>query len=252
MKTISILGSGWLGLPLAQQLTDEYKIKLSTRTVEKKQKLNSINTFLIDIDNLSCDVHEFFKSDILIINIPSKNIEGFKELIKNILHSDIKRIIFISSTSVCSNDASPLKTIEKLFQNTGIKTTVLRFGGLFGYSRNPANFFKNGRIVKNPQAPVNMIHQDDCIRIIQEILTQDVFDETFNCCSPSHPSKQEFYTYCAESCGLNSPTFDTVDDISMHKIISSDKLISQLNYKFIYPDLMQAYSHLIIPKAKNL
>ena len=241
MKTISILGSGWLGLPLAKNLAQTYKINLSTRTKDKKESLKSqnINTFLLDIDSKLKEVNEFLKSDILIINIPSKNIDGFKNLIDYILLSNIKKIIFISSTSVCNNDKCPLKTIEELFQDIDIKTTILRFGGLFGYSRNPANFFRNGRVVKNPNAPVNMIHRDDCIGIISEIINQDIFDEVFNCCSPSHPTKKEFYTYCAVSSGLDIPIFDTIDEPSLYKTVNSDKLISQLNYKFIYAYLMK-------------
>ena len=149
IKTISILGSGWLGLPLAKELSQTYKINLSTRTKEKKECLKdrNINTFLIDTDKIDTKINSFLQSDILIINIPSKNIDGFRELIQQILSSNIKRVIFISSTSVCHNTESPLKKIEELFQNTDIKTTILRFGGLIGYSRNPANFFKNGKIV---------------------------------------------------------------------------------------------------------
>ena len=243
MKTISILGSGWLGLPLARELSQTYKINLSTRTQEKKEHLEctNINTFLVDIEKVSKDIDTFLNSDILIVNIPSKNVDGFKELIKQILCSTIKRVVFISSTSVCHNEQSPLKKIEVLFQNTDIKTTILRFGGLIGYSRNPANFFKNGKIVKNPNAPVNMIHRDDCISIINEVIRQDMFDEVFNCCSPSHPTKKEFYTYCAVSSNLEIPMFDTMNDKEMFRVVNSDKLTSQMNYKFIYGDLMKIY-----------
>ena len=241
---ISILGSGWLGLPLAKNLSRCYKINVSTRTKSKKESLKekNINTFLVDIDTLDTSIHEFLRSDVLIINIPSKNIYGFKNLVKYIVNSSIKRIIFISSTSVCNNEKSPLKIIEKLFKNLSIKTTILRFGGLFGKQRNPANFFKNGRSIKNPTAPVNMIHQDDCINIINEIIKQDVFDETFNCCSPSHPTKKEFYTYCAISSGLEIPKFDAEDITFLSSIITSDKLISRLNYKFLHNNLMDCKS----------
>jgi len=242
VETISILGSGWLGFALAEHLSIKYKIHLSTRTKEKKEKLKSsnINTFLVDIDKNTepHEINEFLESDILIINIPSKNIEGFNMLVQYIKLSKINRIIFISSTSVCNNVLSPLKTIEELFENTDIKTTILRFGGLFGYTRNPANFFKNGRTVKNPNAPVNMIHRDDCISIIQEIIRQDIFDEVFNCCSPSHPTKKDFYTYCAVSKGLGIPVFDIVDDKATYKIVNTDKLITKLNYHFKHEDLM--------------
>ncbi len=241
MKTISILGSGWLGLPLALELSKQYYIKLSTRSLDKLQDLETqnITPYLVDIDNLFQTIEEFLEADILIINIPSKNIESFKNLAQYIEKSQIKKLIFISSTSVCRDDKSPLLSIEKIFQDMDKKTTILRFGGLIGYGRNPANFFKNNKIVPNPQTPVNMIHRDDCIGIIKEILKQDVFDEVFNCCSPTHPTKKEFYTHCAISSSLPVPSFDTVKNKEQYTIIPVEKLLNKLNYEFIHPDLMK-------------
>ncbi|MCD4758334.1 MAG: hypothetical protein K8R39_08690 [Arcobacteraceae bacterium] len=241
MQTISILGSGWLGLPLALELSKQYKIKLSTKTVDKLKSLETINitSYLVDIDTIFEDIEEFLKSDILIINIPSKNIKAFKNLAQYIEKSQIKKFIFISSTSVCRDDKSPLLEIEKIFQDIDRKTTIVRFGGLIGYGRNPANFFKNNKIVPNPQTPVNMIHRDDCIGIIKEILDQNMYDEVFNYCSPTHPTKKEFYTHCAISSGLAIPTFDTVENKEQYTIIPIEKLLNKLNYKFIHPDLMK-------------
>ena len=241
LKTISILGSGWLGLPLALELSNQYSIKISTRSVDKLKGLETqnITPYLVDIDTISQSIEEFLEADILIINIPSKNIEAFKNLVQYIEKSQIKKLIFISSTSVCRDDKTPLLSIEKIFQNMDRKTTILRFGGLIGYGRNPANFFKNNKIVPNPLTPVNMLHRDDCIGIIKEILKQDVFDEVFNCCSPAHPTKKEFYTYCAISSGLPIPTFDTVENKEGYTIIAVEKLQNKLNYKFIHPDLMK-------------
>ena len=241
LQTISILGSGWLGLPLANELSKYYHIKLSTRSVEKAEALNAENiiSYLVDIDHISQTIVEFLEADILIINIPSKNVEAFKNLVQYIKKSQIRKLIFISSTSVCRDENSPLLEIEKIFQDMDKKTTILRFGGLIGYGRNPANFFKNNKIVPNPQTPVNMIHRDDCIGIIQEILNQDVFDEVFNCCSPTHPTKKEFYTHCAISSGLPVPSFDTVKNKEQYTIIPVEKLLNKLNYEFIHPDLMK-------------
>ena len=241
MKTISILGSGWLGLPLALKLSKEYQIKLSTKTIEKLKTLesNNIIPYFVDIENISQNIEEFLESDILIINIPSKNIEAFQNLVQYMEHSKIQKIIFISSTSVCKDMTNPLFKIEQIFQNTNKQVTIVRFGGLIGYGRNPANFFKNNKIVPNPKTPVNMIHRDDCIGIIKEILKQDVFGEVFNCCSPTHPTKKEFYTYCALSSNLPIPTFDTVENKEPYTIIQIDKLIDRLQYQFIHPDLMK-------------
>ena len=241
MKTISILGSGWLGLPLALKLSKEYQINLSTKTIEKLKTLesNNIIPYLVDIENISQNIEEFLKSDILIINIPSKNIKAFQNLVQYMEHSKIQKIIFISSTSVCKDTTNPLFKIEQIFQNTNKQVTIVRFGGLIGYGRNPANFFKNNKTVPNPKTPVNMIHRDDCIGIIKEILKQDVLGEVFNCCSPTHPTKKEFYTYCALSSNLPIPTFDTVENKEPYTIIQIDKLLDRLQYQFIHPDLMK-------------
>ena len=74
-KTVSILGCGWLGLPLAEFLiTKGYKVQGSTTSRDKLKLLTSkgINSFLIELNPLikADNVREFFNSEILIINIP--------------------------------------------------------------------------------------------------------------------------------------------------------------------------------------
>lgn len=227
MKTISILGSGWLGLPLAIELAKENHIKLSTTTASKKKDLitTNITPYIVNTDNINNQIEEFLSSDTLIINIPSKDIKSFETLTQQIKKQNIKDIIFISSTSVYSdqnqivkeentnyyNNSSLLDIESLLLSIPNTNTTIIRFGGLIGYSRNPANFFKNGRVVKNSLTFVNMIHRDDCISIIKKVLNSNIKNEIFNCCSPSHPTKKEFYTYCANTSNLTVPNFDTKD-----------------------------------------
>jgi len=242
MKNISILGSGWLGLPLALELAKTNNIKLSTTTASKKRDLiaKNITPYIVNTNDTNDEIKEFLNCNTLIINIPSKDIKAFEILIKQIEKQNIKDIIFVSSTSAYNNPKSPLGNIEELFLSLQkINTTILRFGGLIGYSRNPANFFKNGKVVKNSHSSVNMIHRDDCIAIIKKVLESDIKNEIFNCCSPSHPPKKEFYTYCANTSNLAIPNFDSSDEESNARIISSDKLISKLKYKFIHDDLMK-------------
>ncbi len=55
IKTISILGSGWLGLPLAEHfITQDYKGHSSARSIERLPELKPIKAqdFIVDIDNL--------------------------------------------------------------------------------------------------------------------------------------------------------------------------------------------------------
>ncbi len=253
---ISILGSGWLGLPLANELIKlGHTIHLSTRSADKLNVLADIATstaYLIDIDDLSNEIQAFLATEILIINITSKNKDGFAKLIKQIETSTIKNVLFISSSSVyhavngvVSEDEgmesadSLLYQIEQMFMtNTHFKTTILRLSGLIGYSRHPGNFFKNGRVVQQPDAPVNLIHRDDCIGIITSIIKQAAWGDAFNGCATSHPTKREFYSYASDLLNIVNLEYSNESDSGTYKIVSNDKVIKQLDYQFIYPDVM--------------
>ena len=65
--------------------------------------------------------------------------------------------------------------VENLFRNNeNFQTTILRFAGLFGGKRQPGNWFVD-RKIPHPKGYVNMIHREDCIAIIQQIIAQNVF-----------------------------------------------------------------------------
>ncbi|MDD9194635.1 SDR family oxidoreductase [Aliivibrio sp. S3MY1] len=257
MKSISVLGCGWLGLPLAKCLVNNgFAVKGSVRSKEKIELLESISVapFLQDIDG---EVTEsswapFLDSDILIIAIPSKNKAGFSALIRILESSSIKHVVFVSSTSVyadnnsvvteeiAASESSVLFQIESLFcQSSVFTTTVIRFSGLVGYQRNPGRFFaKSGRSVSNPDAPVNMIHQDDCVELITQIIKQEKWNTIFNACADTHPTKREFYTQATQRIGVITPDF-IESDTQTFKIISNEKIKQALGYEFIYPDVMQ-------------
>lgn len=252
MKNISILGCGWLGKSLAISLISKgFLVKGSTTSPEKLIDFQNenIQPFLIDIsqDEINAD---FLYSDILIIAIKSKSEDDFTRWISNIEKSTIKKVIFISSTSVYPSlnkvmtevdetINNSLAIIEDLFRiNTHFKTTIIRFAGLFGGERHPANWFQNGRKIPQPNGFVNMIHRDDCIGIIEEIIAQNCFGETFNACSNHHPTRKEFYENAKKSRGFESPVFEENEVLSW-KIISSEKVQKALNYSFKHDDLLE-------------
>lgn len=258
LEAISVLGSGWLGLALGTFLRDlGHPILISTTQNKKLADLKSqgFSTCLLNIDELKDneDSNVFFSSPTMIINITSKNISGFKNLLGKIQIADTKNIIFVSSTSVYhpnqepitedanfENEESSLFKIENLFlNNRNINTTIIRFAGLIGPNRHPGNFFKNKSNLENGSSPVNLIHLDDCIGIISEIIRQDLFGETFNACASTHPSKKDFYTRAALSLNLSPPHFEDNSLIS-HKIICNHKIKKILSYSFKYDDIVQA------------
>ena len=251
MKRISVLGCGWLGKSLAISLLDEgYSVKGSTTSEEKLDllEMNNIAPYVVNISEFE-EFDDFLYTDILIIAITSKDVDGFENLISQIENSEIQKVLFISSTSVygmlnkviTEEDAvlkTPLTAIENLFrENTFFETTIIRFAGLFGDVRQPSNWFKNGRKIPHPKGFVNMIHKEDCIEIIHEIIDQNCWNETFNACSNHHPTRREFYTIAKLSNDFEIPEFEE-NEVYEWKIISSKKVQEVLEYTFIHDDLL--------------
>ena len=262
MKKISILGCGWLGLPLAKSLINKgFSVKGSTTTEAKLAVLESANikahsirlTENEVIGNLKAFLSE---SEILIIDIPPKlrgdGAENFVSkittLIPFIAQSPVNHVVFISSTSVYADDNSivtensqpepntesgrQLLATEKLLQaNTNFKTTVIRFGGLIGENRHPIHFLAGRKNLENPEAPINLIHQDDCIGIIEAVIAQKTKGEVFNAVAPYHPTRKDYYIQIAIAFNLALPKFDESKS-SLGKTILSDKIEGVLNYEF--------------------
>ena len=254
LKTLSMLGSGWLGLPLAEYfIAHGYQVKLSTRSAARLPELHGVNAkaFIVDIDHLS-DISDFLQSECLIINITSKSLAGFAQLIRQIEQSPIKQVLFVSSTSVYKNlqkvvtedegaeyEESALFQIEQLFlANKHFVSSVVRLSGLIGGSRHPGNFFRQGKVVAEPEAPVNLVHRDDCLGIILAIIEQAAWGEVFNGCADSHPSKREFYTHARKLLGQPAPEFSEHSEYA-YKIVSNEKVKQKLNYQFVHADLMR-------------
>lgn len=256
MKTfdIALLGSGWLGLPLARHFHQQGKrVVASTRQLMRFPEIEAAGAipFLIDIDHYN-DRSAFLNSRILIINITCKNIDSFQYFIDQIESGLVEKVLLVSSSSVyqnvqravsedegAENPESLLFQIEQLFrQNKGFKTTVLRCSGLIDSRRHPGRFFRHGKQVQQPDAPVNLVHLDDVIGIIDEIIRQQIWGEVFNAAADNHPSKRTFYSHARALLGQPPPDFADSDSQAF-KIVSNTKVKQQLGYQFCHPDLLQ-------------
>lgn len=265
---ISILGCGWLGLPLAEALMEAgYNVNGSTTTPEKLESLAALNIlpFLLDLNSPEslASASDFFNSEILIVNVPPRRNSGITysfqiENLKKALHnSTVKKVLFVSSTSVykpgfqiiteeselAETEASELIAAEKTIaapENLW-QTTILRFAGLFGPNRQPGRFLAGKADLPEPNSPVNLIHVADCIGIIQEIIKQEKWNKIYNACADEHPTRQEFYTKAARSLNLSAPTFaEENGNKNPGKLISNQKVKTELNYQFLYPDPLKA------------
>ncbi len=280
MKKISILGCGWLGLPLAKAiLKKEFQVNGSTTSVEKLSLLEKegINPFLVDIpvslDEGKLDHKDFSDSittflqgsEILIIDIPPKLrgdtaaaiektfVKKIANLIPFIEKSTVENVLFVSSTSVYgegqltvtestkpqpdTESGKQLVETEQLLQNnTNFNTTSIRFGGLIGADRQPGKHLAGRENLENPDAVVNLIHQEDCIGIILKIIATNSWNETFNAVSSFHPTREKYYTQKAAELNLDLPKFDHSKP-SSGKLIENDKVINLLKYTFTKPNL---------------
>ena len=270
-QKISILGCGWLGLPLAKSLLSKgHEIKGSTTSESKLEVLKNagILPYQIQLEEYQIigNIEDFLnETDVLVIDIPPglrrvilsseemTFVNKIKTLIPFIEKSGIQKVIFVSSTSVYG-DCFPIVEITEetkpnpdtesgkqlviaetfLQSNSYFKTTVIRFGGLLGEDRHPIKFLAGRTNVENPVAPVNMIEREDCIGIIEAMLKQEQQDnwgETFNAVAPQHPSRKEYYHKKAQLLNLPLPIFAEHLE-SKGKIISSKKVTSILAYSF--------------------
>lgn len=261
-STVAIMGCGWLGLPLAISLIEEgYKVHGSTTSQEKIERLKKerILPALISLteEKIQGNMQNFLQDvDTMIINVPPKLRGGKKEnYVKKIqlLHQEIKKssvqnILFVSSTSVygdldgeVTESTSPkpvtesgkqLLEAEEFFKkDASLKTTILRFGGLIGPDRHPIFMLAGRKNLSNGGVPINLIHLNDCIRIIKAILGNSWWNEVINGVYPSHPAKRDYYAAEAQKRGLQMPDYKEYNP-KKGKIICAEALINVKKFKF--------------------
>jgi len=265
MGTVSILGCGWLGLPVGEYLLNKgYVVKGSTTETDKlsilKKKGIDPYSLILNPEIQGENYKEFLNGDTLIVDFPPERRDDIIEyhqkqigsLISAIKSTAVQNVIFTSSTSVYPEidrevledeelipykvSGKALLAVEKMFRECNkFKTTVIRFGGLIGYDRMPGKFLTGKKDLPNGDAPVNLIHRDDCVQIIYQIIKNEIWGEIFNACSDFHPTRKNFYTERAKLIGLEPPTFNEKEK-SSYKIVSNKKLKKFLNYDFKYPD----------------
>ena len=200
-RTIGIAGMGWLGQPLAHHLaTLGYTIKGTVTSHEKVAELNKhgFDTYylLLTENGLQGEVTDFLSGlNTLIVMIPpglrrhsgSDYVLKMTYLLEAIDAASIKKVILVSSTSVyddaqgtvtekvkpqpATQAGKQLFQVEQLYFNyEGFDTTIVRFGGLFGGSRQPVRYLAGRENLSGGNAPVNLIHREDCIAILSEII----------------------------------------------------------------------------------
>ena len=264
--SVSILGCGWLGLPLAEKLySKKYNVLGSTTSIDKLIDLEKkgIKPTLIELNpsfNIDAN-HKFLQSDFLIICFPPKlrkkgnefYLNQIESLSKNLNKFKASKIIFTSSTSVYQNlnkvmfendvdKSHVLFKAEELLVNAAKKNqkklNILRLSGLMGYDRIPCKYFAGKKGLENGENPVNYIHRDDVIGIISALMENEIWGETLNLTAPYHPKRKDVMQACSNITGYEPAEF-IESKTTTFKEINGNKLSSLLNYKFKYPNPLE-------------
>ncbi|HPF09817.1 MAG TPA: NAD(P)H-binding protein [Flavobacteriaceae bacterium] len=260
-KILGIAGMGWLGLPLAQRLQYEgYQVK---GTVTQSQKVNALKELGLEVYPMVVTergvlgaVQSFLKDvSLLVVMIPpglrrntgSDYVLKMSYLLEEIGRAGTPRCIFISSTSVYGDaqgevtEAHPPKPdteagrqllqVEQLFFNSDFEATIVRFGGLLGGSRQPVRYLAGRKNLSGGDAPVNLIHREDCIGILLRIIKQGLFGHIFNAVYPAHPPKKIYYAEKALAMGLEAPSYSP-EGLQVYKEVHSVNVPEILDYPF--------------------
>lgn len=270
MKRVSIVGLGWLGMPLALSLlSNGYEVKGSKTTEDgvAAAKMSGIDAFQLIMAPLpQCDEEDWdqlFQCDVLIITLPAKRdpeqAEIYRQsvqlLVDSALGHAVSHVIFISSTSVYGNgegevtEESPLnpervsgKVLVELenwlHQLPNLSVDILRPAGLVGPQRHPGRFLAGKQELPEGNCGVNLVHQEDVIAAIELLLAEPetVSNRIYNLCAPEHPRKRDFYPEMAKKLGVAAPVFTPTDRQSLGRIVNGQKICDELGFEYRFED----------------
>lgn len=264
LRTISVLGCGWLGLPLAAALVRSgFVVRGSGTSPETLRRLAEagIEPHRIVVGETVEGGDGFFGSDVLVFAVPPSGSDrpypAVASAVREVAEARGTRwVLMASSTSVYPNldrvvteaDAGaegglPLRrhgpdvlAAEHIFRDSDrFDTTILRLAGLYGYDRHPARTLAGRKGLAGGTVPVNLVHRDDVIGAVEVVLGRGARGTTFNVCADEHPARQVLYPTVAKRFGLEPPTFADGPPTSF-KVVSNERLKQRLGYRFRYPD----------------
>ena len=259
MDKITIIGCGWLGLPLGEALVKaNYEVSGTTTSEEKLTLLREkgIQPKIFSVYDNPLKFSDLMDSKYVVIAIPPSKIENYAQKIAD-LCSLLKKnqlVIYVSSTSVYAdknqtaretdeldgnNRSGPevIKTEKQIRNILGGRLTVVRMSGLVGAERQPAKYFSGKKDLPGANSPVNMIHQTDSVGLIMKVISSNSFGKTYNGCATEHPTKSKYYTSVCEKLNMELPKYGAEEQA--HKTVNNDLSINELGYVYNYPDPME-------------
>lgn len=278
MKKILIAGCGYVGNELGERLSSQ-----GHEVWGIKRVINSIHP---SIQSISADLS---KKDTLqklpknvdyIFYMPSPGarnenvynnvfLKGIRNLVECMEEKkyDIKKIFFISSTSVYaqnsgewidensstkpkSSTANIILQTENYLLNNYFKTTIVRFSGIYGPGRtgflnkmiNDGKTFAHNRFT-------NRIHRDDCANALIHLMNLPNCENIYLGSDNDPADLSVMASWIMEKKGPKNEELEYLTRIKFSKTESnkrcSNKKLKETGYKFLFPTFREGYNSII-------
>ena len=242
--SVAVVGCGWLGFTLAQNLLAAGYTVFGTTTSEDKLPVlreagiqaSLLRLPLGDFRQNSPDTpdHKLWKADQLVLNVPpGRGPNATREYPGAILSAVLAyrrnnpagRIVYCSSTGVYGDlegevdEETPLTSPEPRAAMLALAESqvraqsqrphvILRLGGLYGGDRHPGRYLAGRKDLADGDAPTNLVSRQRVMDTVRHYLDAPFWtSELINVIDPEHPTRAELYTAFAKTHRLEVPTF---------------------------------------------
>lgn len=268
MNKISIIGLGWLGMPLARALSAQGFEVMGTKTsnegvlIAQRCGINAFQCQMTpEIECDAVDLAELLSAEILIITLPASRavsesgdyFKAIENLVDSAIASGVKRVIFTSSTSVYGDQNAELNESGTLRPETAagkclanieqwlhdlpnLTVDILRLSGLVGPDRHPGRFLAGRKALQNGSHRINLVHQEDVIRAIITLVSHPSSGSLYNLSASNHPRRDEYYPWVAAQLKLSPPQFIPDSRPAGGKVVNGEAICRELKFSYLYSD----------------
>lgn len=276
MSKILIVGCGDLGCRLGSSLSQKgHQVYGVRRNVDKLPA--SISPIACDISSEPPNIPKQIDYVYYIVSANSfKDAAYYQAYVLGVKHTlealdgqRIKRIFFVSSTSVFGqsngelvdesnevNDESfsskRLLEGESLIQQSVHSSTIIRFGGIYGVGRTHLiDLLLNGKARCMENVYSNRINTEDCVGVLEHLLTIDhskILEELYIAVDNKPTLTCEVYEWLAEQLSVNH--IEYIEPTENSRIKRSNKRLSnkrllKTGYQFKFPTFKEGYLELL-------
>lgn len=233
-----MIGTGWLGLPIAKELAERGFRVVGTTTSESRipeLKENGIHPYIYRLGDLRPPA-----ASIYVVTIPPGKIGSYLKALKTTAEGmePKSHVLFISTTSVYTGrpdifpesqvipgkpDAEDAHRtskhssipISELIEAEGVfwdvkrkRHTIVRCGGLVGPGREPGRFLAGRKNVPDPDGPANISTLQEVVDRVVSIILEGDWGKVVNAVNRDRPTRRDYYTKAALDLGLEPPQFE--------------------------------------------